>query len=171
MIGLRWIEQIKSYFYFLLDCGAFVVRSVHNVMWLLLADDFTLHHFLWFLKTLHQATPWNGRGSTAKEQFYVFHAVRLCRCSQITTGMTTLAWSWWHQPRIEGREQRLINDFSNFKFHSCFQKKNSTVKIWILDVDFRETVAKLDWFATTKVNRLNPIRSQQMNLPSCKLIK
>ena len=29
---IKVIEQIKSYFYFLLDCGAFVVRSVHSVM-------------------------------------------------------------------------------------------------------------------------------------------
>lgn len=63
----------------------------------------------------------------------------------------------------------MISQISNSTV--AFKKKNSTVKIWILDVDFRETVAKLDWFATTKVNRLNPIRSQQMNLPSCKLIK
>lgn len=122
MIGLRWIEQIKSYFYFLLDCGAFVVRGVHSVTWLLLADDFTYYHFLWFLKTLHQATPWNSGWPTAKRQFYVLVAMRLSRSNQITTRMTTLAWSttkvWWHQPRIEDQEQRSIIDCSIFKIHN-----------------------------------------------------
>ena len=91
MIGLRGIEQIKSYFYFLPDYGAFVVRSIHSVIWLLLADDFTFHHFLWFLKTLHQATTWNGGRPTTKGQFFVLGAMRLSRCNQITTRMTMLA--------------------------------------------------------------------------------